>query len=515
MRAPYWQVVLIATLTAVHAAAVGPKVAEIFGHHMVLQRDRPVTIWGHAPAGTSVSVEFAGQRQIGRSGADGAWRVTLDPMPASASPRELVVRFGGEGEQAQIFRDVLVGEVWLCGGQSNMFWPLGPIANRRSSWPGVKDGEAEVARAQWPALRLNFDPEHELGLTGWQVCSPATARGFSATAYFFGRELHEALQVPVGLVLRSRGGTTVQAWTPGPELEALPFVQEQRERLELHHDVIATWNRRMADFRKGKSAGSALVPTRPPALTEELETARKLQSRGELHDRLVGPIVPFSLRGVIWYQGESNTNPRALAEAYGDMLGALIAGYRRLWNDPALPFYFVQLPVFDRPAAGEHWHVVREGMRRLHDRTPQTGLVVTYDFSDPTNLHPPEKQEVGRRLALWALACTFAKTVPYSGPLFSGFQVDRDTAILSFFHDFGLRSIDDRPLRGFELAGADGTFFPAEATIAGRTVIVRAAGISHPRHVRFFYGGTQIPNLGNAAQLPASPFTTESSLRSP
>jgi sialate O-acetylesterase len=430
-------------------------------------------------------------------------------MPASAAPRDLVVRFGGGGGDARVIRDVLVGEVWLCGGQSNMFWPLGRVSNRRAQWPGVKDGEREVARAQWPGLRLNFDPEHELGLSGWQVCSPATVRGFSATAYFFGRELHEALQVPVGLVLRSRGGTTVQAWTPSPELESLPFAQEQRARLEQNRKAIVTWNRRMTEFRQGKSARDGESVARPDPLPDELEAARKFQSRGELHERLVAPVVPFALRGSIWYQGESNTQPRTLAAAYGDLLGALIAGYRRLWEDPALPFYFVQLPVFDRPAAGEHWHVVREGMRRLHERTPQTGLVVTYDFSDPTNLHPPEKQEVGRRLALWALARDYGQDVVPSGPLVREVRFGGGKAVVSFRYDGGLCSLDGRPLRGFEVAGEDGRFFPAEAEIAGQFVIVSSAGVAEPRLVRFFHGGTQTPNLGNAARLPASPFTTE------
>lgn len=491
------------------AGTAGPEVAGIFGHQMVLQRDRPVPVWGQAAPGTGVSVEFAGQRRQGVAGDDGRWRVVLFPLLASDQPRELVIRFGGVGGDTRTFRDVLVGEVWLCGGQSNMFWPLGPIANHRARWPGVNDGEAEVARAHWPALRFNFDPEHELGLTGWQACSPETARAFSATAYFFGRELHRTLGVPVGLVLRSRGGTSVQAWTPAPELSALPFVQQQRALMEKSREAIVDWNRRFAEFRLGKSKGDAGRPLRPEALPEELETARKLQAQGELHERLVAPLVPFALRGAVWYQGESNTSPRALASAYGDMLGALIKGYRRLWEEPTLPFYFVQLPICDRPAAGDHWHLVREGMRRLHERTPHTGIVVTYDFSDPTNLHPPEKQEVGRRLALWALAGAYGQAVPHSGPLLQDVRFGDGKAIVSFRHDEGLQSLDGGALRGFELAGEDGEFAPAEAALTGRTVTVKSTRVAEPRLVRFFHGGNRPPNLGNAARLPASPFTTE------
>ena len=512
MRASRRGAALLATLLVVGGGAIAeeaPTLAEIFGHHMVLQRDRPVPVWGNAPPGLRVSVEFAGQQRTGRAGADGRWQVALDAMSACAASRDLVIRFGDGGGEARIIRDVLVGEVWLCGGQSNMFWPLGPIANQRGRWPGVKDGEEEVTRARWPALRLNFDPEHELGLSGWQVCSPETVRGFSATAYFFGRSLHETLRVPIGLVLRSRGGSSIQAWTPGPELEALPFVLEQRTRLEQGREAIVAWNRRMAEFRQGRAAEETGAPARPAPLPDELETARKLQSRGELHERLVAPVVPFALRGAIWYQGESNTNPRALASAYGDMLGALIEGYRRLWQDPTLPFYLVQLPVFERPAAGEHWHIVREGMRRLHQRTPHTGLVVTYDFSDPTNLHPPEKQEVGRRLALWALAHAYGQAVPHSGPLVREVRFSGSKAVVSFHHDEGLRSLDGHPLRGFEISGADGRFFPADAELAGQVVLVSSAAVAEPRLLRFFHGGSRIPNLGNAARLPASPFTTE------
>lgn len=487
--------------------SAAPRVADIFGDRMVLQRDRPVPVWGEAPSGTPVTVEFAGQRKSTIAGADTRWRVDLDPFPASSAPRELMVRFVGASGSDRGFRDVLVGEVWLCGGQSNMFWPLGPTANARAKWPGAQNGEEEVTRANWPEIRLNFDAEHELGPAGWHACSPATVRGFSATAYFFGRELHRLLGVPVGLVLRSRGGSSVQAWTPAPELDEVAFVREQRSRLESGRERIQEWNRRMADFRRGKS--DAERGARPPALPEDLETARKLQSRGELHDKLVAPVVPFAIRGVIWYQGESNASPRTLAAAYGNMLGALIAGYRRLWDRPDLPFYFVQLPIFDRPGTGDHWHLVREGMRRLHDRTPHTGLVVTYDFSDPANLHPPEKQEVGRRLSLWPLALIHGKPLVPSGPLLRDVKFQNGAAAVSFRHSEGLRSLDGRPLRGFELAGPDAVFHPAAATIAKDTVVLRCEAVPAPTLARFFHGGVNRPNLGNAAGLPASPFTTE------
>ena len=493
--------------SAVHLSAA-IALPQIFGDRMVLQRDKPAPVWGTAAAGANVVVEFAGQTKTVTTAADGSWRVVLDPLAASAEPRELIVDTKPAAPARVVIADVLVGEVWLCSGQSNMFWPVGRVSNARSNWPGVQDGEAEVDAARWPSIRLNCADDHELGPGGWQVCSPASVRGFSATAYFFGRELHRQLGVPVGLINRSIGGTSVQAWTPKRELEALPFVQQNARLLETSQDRIQQWNRAFADFRKAVNAGTTPRPIRPAALPDEIEVARKLQNHGELHQRHIAPLVPFAIRGFTWYQGESNASPRALAAAYGEMLGLLIAGWRGLWGDANLPFYFVQLPIFNKPAAGEHWHIVRESMRRLHQTTPHTGMAVTYDFCDPTNLHPPEKQEVGRRLALWALARSYGKSVAFSGPLLREVRYQDRKAVLVFDHADGLQSRDGARLRGFELAADDGRFFPASAEIEGATVLVQAEPVASPRHARFFFGGLEPPNLVNGARLPASPFTT-------
>jgi sialate O-acetylesterase len=480
----------------------------IFGDRMVLQQGKPVPVWGEAVAGARIRVEFAGQTKTAIASASGAWQVVLEPLPASAEARELSVRATGTESAERAFRDVLVGEVWLCSGQSNMFWPVGEIANARSRWPGIANGEAEVAQANWPEIRLNCADDHEFGLGGWRVCMPENVRGFSATAYFFGRELHRRLGVPVGLINRSLGGTSLQAWTPKPELEALAFVARNARFLAEAQPRIQAWNREFAAFRKAVADGTAPRPQRPEPLPDDIETARKLQNHGELHERHIAPLVPFALRGNIWYQGESNAAPAALAAAYGDMLAALIAGRRRLWAEPALPFHFVQLPIFAKPASGEHWHVVREGMRRTQQRTPHTGMAVIYDFSDPSLLHPPEKQEVGRRLALWALAKEYGQSVDYSGPLFRDARFAGGAATVTFDHARGLRGRDGRPLRGFELAGADGVFRAGRARIEDDTVVVTSPQVPQPRQVRFFFGGHDAPNLVNAAGLPASPFTT-------
>lgn len=496
-------VLVVALLTGpVHALTL----PAIFGDHMVLQQGKPIPVWGAAEPAVRIQVTFAGQTKIATADAEGKWRIALDPLLASAEPRVLTVTAAGS-ESAVSLRDVLVGEVWLCSGQSNMFWPVGKIANARSSWPGVLNGEKEVANANWPAIRFNCADDHEFGLGGWRACTPENTRGFSATAYFFGLELHRVLGVPIGLINRSIGGTSLQAWTPREELEALPIVRRYEQILETERPRIQAWTRAFAAFRAAVRAGAAPRPARPAALPDELETARKLHSRGTLHERYIAPLVPFALRGQTWYQGESNTAPAALAAAYGDMMDTLIAGRRRLWSDPELPFYFVQLPIFSK-AVDQHWHLVREGMRRVQARTPHTGMAVTYDFSDPTLLHPPEKQEVGRRLALWALARDYGRAVAYSGPLYQSIRYEGGQAVVVFAHARGLRTGDGLPPRGFELAGADGRFHPALARIEGERIVLHAPEVPAPCAARFFWGGLEAPNIINAAGLPASPFAT-------
>jgi hypothetical protein len=373
----------------------------------------------------------------------------------------------------------------------------------------VENGEEEVARADWPLIRLNSQLDHEFGIGGWRVCNPENVRGFSAVAYFFGREIHRETGVPVGLIARSFGGTTLQAWTPREELMALPLVQRYNALYPKVRPQILEWNQRFRAYREVRAKGVKPRPKRPDLLDEEIELAKRLQAQGNLHARYIAPICPFAIRGFIWYQGESQTIFRPLARAMEDMLVALIEGRRRVWNDETLPFYFVQLPIHDHPTKAAHWHIAREAMRRAFERTPHTGMAVTYDFSDTQNVHPPEKQEVGRRLALWALARTYNQGVTYSGPLFKQAKFQQDVAVIAFDHAEGLRSSDGKPLRGFELAGRDGEFHPASATIQGETILLTAPHVGRPNAVRFFFGGFEKPNLVNAASLPASPFTTE------
>ena len=502
----HWLVPWLLLGLATPARAI--SLPEIFGDQMVLQRDQPLPIWGTARPLQPLEVRLGQQQHTATADTTGRWQVVFDPIPVQASPLQLEVRSTAGDDPPVTIRDILIGEVWLCSGQSNMAWPLGPIANARGQWPGVAHGEEEVAAADWPLLRLNGAADHEFGLAGWHPCTPATARGFSATAYFFGRELHQRLNVPVGLILRSLGGTTIQAWTPKAELEKLTLVRQSQQLLKTQRTTIQEWQRDFAAYRQQVKAKQPKRPQPPAVLPDDLETARKLQNLGSLHEKYIEPLVPFAIAGSIWYQGESNANPRSLARHYGDFLRALIDSRRRLWQAPNLPFYFVQLPVFDKQPTNAYWHLVREEMRRTSARTPETGMVVSYDVCDPSNLHPPEKQEVGRRLAWWALAQSYRQPIAYSGPLWRQARFADGIAILEFDHGEGLRASDSQPLRGFQLAGKDRQFKAASARIEGNSIILSSPLVPHPESARFFFGGVERPNLVNAAGLPASPFTT-------
>ncbi len=472
---------------------------------MVLQRDKPVPIWGMGQPGESVTVRFQQQSMSTTVNKNGGWRITLDHLAASSEPATVTVL----GTNEILLKDVLVGEVWLASGQSNMFWPLGKISSKRGQWPGVTDGEAEVEKARFPMIRLNSQLDHEFGIGGWKVCSPETARGFSAVAYFFGRELHQQLDVPIGIIARSFGGTTLQAWTPQPELLSIPFVRRHADLYPKFKPQVLEWNKRFREYRAELLKGTNPKPKRPDMLPEEIEVAKRLQAQGNLHRRYIEPLVPYAIRGFIWYQGESQTIFKSLTIAMEDMLAALIKGRRRSWDDESLPFYFVQFPIYDHPTKSTHWHIAREVLRRVHDRVPHTGMAVTYDFSDRSNVHPPEKREVGRRLALWALAKTYNQEIVYSGPLFDRVTYDESRARVFFRHGEGLKSSDGKPLRGFELSSNDGVFHEATATIDGSPVGVQSPNVAKPQHLRFFYGGYAPPNLSNSFDLPASPFTTE------
>lgn len=452
----------------------------IFSDHMVLQRERPVAIWGTASADEQVTVEFAGQSKIAKASAAGQWRVDLDPMPASKEPRLLTIR----GNNTLHFVDVLVGEVWFCSGQSNMEKQLGP---RKGQKP-TDNYEEATRQANHPLLRLYQVPHYSkptdkiLGLR-WVACTSETVASteFSAAGYYFGVELLAKLDIPVGLIHSSYGGTMIEAWTP-------------REAFE-HTPELA------------------------PLLAQPYQAWVKGVQATELFNSMVAPYIPYTLRGFLWYQGESNLMAGDTA-IYTLKLRTLIESWRGLWASPDAPFYYVLLAPFrysprDKDPAqltAEALPLFWEAQVATAKIVPHTGFVVTTDIGNAKDIHPTNKRDVGLRLASLALAETYGRpnAAPQS-PRFIAQEISANKIILHFTPaSSGLKSRDGKPLDGFLIAGPDKNFVPAEAVLDGTSsVIVSHPTISRPVAVRFAWSETANPNLVNSAGLPVVPFRTD------
>ncbi len=477
----------VAVLTAafpVHAADL--KLAAIFGDNMVLQQNLPVPVWGWSAPGAEVTVSFGGQAKSTKAGANGKWLVKLGKLKASFEPQSLVVKSG----DTKIFTNILVGEVWLASGQSNMEKPIGNQPGQKPTF----NAEAELAAANYPNIRI-FKVEKILSATpladlekfdGWQACSSNALdrTHFSAAAYFFGREIHTNLNVPVGLIESSWGGTRIEPWTPPVGFEAVPS---------------------LAALAQTKLSTNKISNTRPMAI----------------YNAMIAPLAGFALRGALWYQGESNlmgTNADNNYRLYPDMMAALVGGWRQIWGEGNFPFYFVQIAPFKYYGGKVHrvnspemlpefWTLQSQAARHIK----HTGMVVTTDLvNNLDDIHPRDKASVGHRLALLALNETYGREVVSSGPVFRKYKISGDKAVLKFEHaQGGLKSKDGQPLTWFMLAGADGKFVSADAKIVGDTVEVSAAGIAKPATVRFAWDESAQPNFCNEAGLPAEPFRTD------
>jgi sialate O-acetylesterase len=485
---------LLAPLAALQAAEL--KLAAVFSDHMVLQRDKPVPVWGWADPGEIITVEFADQKKSALADAAGKWQVKLDPMAASVQSRVLVVRSEKLERQARV-ADVLVGEVWLGSGQSNMAMTI----NR------AKDFEKERAASTLPLIRM-FKEESPAAATAqadgrgqWAVCSPDTVAGFSATLFFFGRELHRELKVPVGLINSSVGGTPIESWIAA---EAQAQAPELKNLVAAQSTAAAPTNAAALKARyeeQAKKEGKP-VPRRP---RDPLETQKRKGNTGDLFNGKIAPLIPCALRGVVWYQGEANSHP-GQGRFYQHYLPLLVSDWRARW-DEELPFAWVQLPNFARE--GDDWSLVREAMLKTL-RLPQTGMAITVDIGDPANIHPENKQEVGRRLSLWALGTVYGRKVTaISGPLPSGHEISGNQITVAFKHTEGGLVAKDGELKGFVVAGEDKQWKPAQAKIAGDKVIVASPEVAKPIALRYAWAANPACNLSNGGGLPASPFRTD------
>lgn len=491
-------------------AEAAVRLPAVFNHHMVLQRDMPVPIWGWAEPGENVRVTFAGQTKSAVTGKDGRWMIRLDALPASAEPAALVVK----GSNTLRLNDVLVGEVWVASGQSNMAMTVARC----------KNFEQEKAAAQFPGIRMftvarKTAPEPQTDCAGkWAVCSPQTVGGFSATAYFFARPLHQKLKVPVGILHTSWGGTPVEAWT---SLEAQKAVPALAPVLEKWRKLIATYDeaktqqayqkrlaRWQAAAKKARAAGRK-APRRP---RRPVNPATGPHRPANLFNAMIAPLIPYAIRGAIWYQGEHNAG-REFPHLYRIQLPTLIRDWRRRWGEGDFTFLFVQLPNFrapqKEPVEPSGWVTVRDAMLQTL-AVPHTGMAITVDIGEARDIHPKNKQDVGRRLALWALGTTYGKKLVYSGPLFKTATFTDGKVRLTFSHaGKGLQTRDGQDVKGFAIAGEDRKFHFARAKIDGDSVIVWSDAVKKPVAVRYSWAANPQGNLYNSAGLPASPFRTD------
>ncbi|HEY3914381.1 MAG TPA: sialate O-acetylesterase [Verrucomicrobiae bacterium] len=492
------------------SASAEVRLPNVFADHMVLQRDMPITIWGWAQPNETLSVTLGSITAEVSANERGEWKIIFPAMKAGG-PFTLKVA----GSSTLEFHDVLIGEVWLCSGQSNMEFGIG-IAN---------DAEKEIAKANDPQLRLllvdrKWSPSPQTNIGGeWKLCSSNTVveggwSGFSAAAYFFGRELRQKLGVPIGLIESSWGGTRIESWTPPEGYAATPALSNEYQLVELadpttsqHYDrlkQVLAQEQQWLDSARTAMENHAMVPT-IPAYPEELLAPHDLQNPTALYNGCIHPLIPYSIRGALWYQGESNMGE---GMHYAERMMALIRGWRTLWGEGDFPFYFVQIAPYNyggKPQTeAELWEAQATAAREI----PNTGMAVINDIGDLKNIHPKNKQDVGHRLALLALAGTYdEKNVIASGPTFKSMEIEDSRLRVDFDHADGLHSRDGKPLDWFEIMDADeGGFVKADAQIDGSSVVLSALRVRHPAAMRFAWSMLAEPNLVNSAGLPTGAF---------
>ena len=468
--------------------------AKIFSDHMVLQRDAGIPIWGKSDAGASVMVSFAGQSVKAKADKEGRWKLNLDPMKASADGRSVEI---SSGAQKVTIRDVLVGDVWFAGGQSNMDYKVKGMARR------LPEGKALADAANYPAIRHRKvnernapAPQSDLNGGGWVVCSPKSVHGFSGVAFVFARRLHLELNIPIGVIDCAWGGTPIEPYVPATAFTGHPTL------------VKLAALAKAGDFEAIKKMPGGTFVRSPGWLV------------GAIYNGRIAPVAPYGICGAIWYQAESNCGRGEDPRDYRHKQRALVQGWRKAWNNENLPFFYVQLPQWRSYA----WTYVREEQLQAM-AVDGTGMAVTIDLDNANDIHPPNKIDVGERLARWPLAKIHGKKIPFSGPLFRGAKV-RDAEVVVRFdhakdglmvgHLEGVGKIieaKDGALNGFELVGEDGVWHPAKAKVVEQTVLVKSLSVKQPVAVRYAChpeASMEHPwNLYSKAGLPASPFCSD------
>lgn len=480
----------------------------LFGDHMVLQRDQENRIWGWADPEEQVEVSIADQSAAATADENGRWSVTLGPLEVGGPYKLEIV-----GKNTIEFDDVLVGEVWVCSGQSNMQWPVA----------AANDPDLESLTAHYPQIRLITVPQYGIQTPQedfegqWELCTPESVVDFSAVGYFFGRQLHQTLGVPIGLIDNSWGGSSAEAWVRRDLFQSDPQYQqllarwdeeeskpEAQEQTGQYEQAQAEWNEaNIAAKKEGRQP-----PQRPAKPGGQLFGQHR---PGNLYNGVLKPILGYGIRGVIWYQGESNASR---AYQYRHLFPLMIQSWRDEWGQNGFPFYWVQLADFqdETPEPGDSaWAELREAQTMAMAKLSNTGQAVITDLGEAHDIHPKNKQDVAKRLARWALAQVYGFDLVHRSPEFASMRVEDNKAILDFSHaGGGLDTFDVRQPRGFAVAGENRQFVWADAKIVDEdTIEVSSESVENPVAVRYAWANNPIANVQNKEGLPLTPFRTD------
>ncbi len=492
------------------------ELPRMFSDHGVLQQGVIVPVWGWGSPGETVSVDFGGQKVVEKASQNGEWRIELKNLTANAAGRKMTV--SGDSSGTIEVADLLVGEVWMASGQSNMQWKLALTERAKEDIPA----------ANFPGLRMFLSdrvtaatPQRNVG-GSWLETHPGNVGNFSAVGYYFGRKLHQELGVPVGIICTAWGGRPSEAFTSREGLSTTPEGKSLVDQLDAemknfdpekvkadYEAALAAWEKKAAESNESNktSEKNQGMPRRP---RQQVSPALDSGNPAAIYNGMIHPWVGYALKGAIWYQGESNASR---AKQYETIFPQLILDWRRLWKKE-MPFYFVQLANFKQPSTEpgipDEWAELQNA-QRLALALPKTGMAVINDIGTPDNIHPPNKLDVGNRLARWALAKEYGKTgIVISGPLYKSAKIQGNSVRIEFAHAQGLKSRDGGPLKRFEIAGADEKWFWAEANIESEAVVVSSKEVPQPVAVRYAWAANpEGANLVNGEGLPASLFRTD------
>ena len=500
---------LFLLLVSSQLSASPPVPALVFQTSMVLPRDKEIPIWGTASPNTMVLVDFAGQKEKTKADANGKWLAKLKPIQASKVPATLTI---SEGNESLELRDILVGDVWLAAGQSNMEWPMRLEAHAgtelpKANHPQIRFLNLGYAGQNYPTRAFGKDVldrynSKDFFRGSWQACNPMDARNFSAVAYYFAVNLNQKLDIPVGIIQMAVGGSPTESWISSKAMASDPALQPILRGDWMKNPVLDAWcqKRAMENISTSLKANEAPKDENGPLHPFKPSFLWNYGIKG---------IIPFPIKGAIWYQGESNSLSLPRVLQHEPLFKLLVSDWRKEWNIGDFPFYYCQLSSIgtEKGYQSHHWPEFRDSQRRMAKEIPNTGMAVTSDLGHPTDVHPTNKKEVGRRLALCALAKTYQKNVPKGGPEPQTILQKGNSLEISFDNSLEvLKTADGKKPIGFEIAGEDGVFFVAEALLEKASILLSSTKVKNPVSARYGWKPFSEGNLTNSAGLPASTF---------